>query len=147
MKRFLAGVLACVALALAARAANELTAQVAVRFVDGYVDLQRGANASWTVTNASPNVAADSVGVTTNAAALAFGAVSVKGWTWFRNVTAAGGDTIALGVVDASTNFIEFARMKPGEYGLIRLGTSAIWAQKIGTNETSSRLEKMCVDD
>jgi hypothetical protein len=48
--------------------------------------------------------------------------------------------------VDASTNFLEFARLAEGEYGLIPVGTNALYARSYGTNEAGTVLEKIVLD-
>jgi len=143
-------VLALLVSAMAALAADEITLQVAFRIADNYIDQQRAQSSTFTVTNTTPNFSGGSVVVATNAAgtAITFGDVVVPGMTWFRNLSATNtGNVIAIGVRDASTNFLEFARVKPGEFQITRIGTNAIYARSMGTNETSSRLEKLCVDD
>jgi len=129
-------------------AANELTAGVTFQVAKGYLTYSRAVSATWTITNATPNVAADSVNLTTGSVtAVGSGSVAVKGWAWFRNLST--NNTASLGVYDANTNYVEFARLKPGEYGLIRLGENPIQARLVSdvTNETTSVLEKAIIDD
>jgi hypothetical protein len=129
-------------------ASDEITLLVSMRVVDGYIDQTRTKTSYVSITNATPSISAGTVTLTTNAASLlSFGDLAVKGYAWFANVTVSNGNHVGLGVVDASTNYIEFARLKPGEYGAIRLGPNPVYAIAIGTNTTTTQLEKFCVDD
>jgi hypothetical protein len=138
---------AVMAIGAAAYAANEITAQVALKVVTGYYDQTRAVNASWSIATTNPNVAGGTQAIGTNAAELVtIGDVTTKGWSYFRNLGTMT-NVIALGVVDASTNFLEFARLEMGEYGVIRLGTNSIYAISIGAGEAATVLEKLIVDD
>ncbi|MFH1605622.1 MAG: hypothetical protein ABIH03_17150 [Pseudomonadota bacterium] len=147
MKNRLLVLVACaLACAGAVWAADEITATVTFRVDDGYLAILRSATSQFTITNAAPQIAGDSQGLTTNAAtALTSGSLTVKGWAWFRNLDSTA--TVALGVVDSSTNFLEFARLKPTEYGLIRLGTNTIYGMMVTATNTTAVLEKLIVDD
>jgi len=147
MKKLIATAL-LLTLASVGYAANEITAAITFKAATGYLDFTRAVNAQWTITNASPNIAGDSQSLTTGTvSAVTQGALVKKGWGWFRNLST--NNTMSLGVVDASTNYIEFAQLKAGEYGLIRLGTNTLYATlpSCVTNETTSVLEKAIIDD
>ena len=135
---------ALAALVRLAPAANEITAQASLVATKGFLNVSRQANSAFNITNTAPNVAGYTQLLGTNAAEqITFGDVQTPGWAWFRNL---GTNTVSLGVVDASTNFIEFARMKAGEYGLIPVGTNGLYGMSIGTNETGTVLEKIILD-
>jgi hypothetical protein len=132
-----------------ARAADEISANLVLKVTAGFLENQRNANKTFSITNAAPNVAAATEIITTNGAtALNFEDVSTPGWTWFRNLNVTGsGNDILIGVVDSNAVFITFGRLEPGEYAIMRLGTAGVYAQASGTNASSSRLEKFCLDD
>jgi len=149
MKRKLTGptILAVALLTCAAYAANEITAAITLKATKGYLDIQRSANAQWNLTNTAPNVSGLTQRIGTNTAELiSVGDVATPGWAWFRNLST--NNNIAVGVMDVNTNFLEFARFAPGEYGLIPLGTNSIYGMANGaTNEANSVLEKIILDE
>ena len=125
-------------------AANEITAQASLVVTKGYLNVTRQVSAQYSITNTAPNVAGLTQILSTNAAEqITAGDVTTPGWGWFRNL---GSNIVSLGVVDASTNYIEFARLRSGEYGLIPVGTNALFGVSIGTNEAGTVLEKIILD-
>ena len=136
-------------------AANEITASIVLRVVDGSLDISRQASTQFSVTNDTPQTSGGTVSVSTNAsAAISTTPVDVNGWAYFRNLDSTNAaNRIELGVTDG-TNFFPFARLKPNEYGCIRLApgvaihAKSIWVAGAGSvTNTSSRLEKFIVDD
>jgi len=60
--------------------------------------------------------------LTTTAAAIPTGSASTCGYAYFRNVSAV--NNAFLGTLTGAS-FVQFAKLGPGEYALIRLGTNA----------------------
>ena len=149
MKRVAAMVVALALAAGGAMAANEIVAQIVIKLTSGFQDVQRAVNATHSVSGSPVNSAAGTQTIGTNAAELVtVGDVSVKGWSYWRNLESTnGGNVVALGVIDASTNFLEWARLAAGEYGLIPLGTRDIYALSIGTNAAGTVLEKFIIEN
>jgi hypothetical protein len=138
--------LAAILAAAGAYAANEISALVSLAATKGYVNVTRQINQQWDITNAAPNVAGGTQIIGTNAAeVILFGDVVTPGWSLFRNL-GTNSHSIALGVVDTSTNFMEFARLEMGEYGMIPVGTNALYGISYGTNEAGTVLEKIILD-
>ena len=147
--RVLLTILVGAALMCAARAANEISAQVVLKVEDGYISQQRAVNAQWTMNAARPNISAGTHIIPTNGAAVLIttGDVATNGWTFFRNLSAY--NTISIGAsVNAGTTVHEVLRLPAGTYALLPLGTSAVYAVMSAhtTNETSSVLEKLILD-
>ena len=135
---------------LAVHAADEITASVVLKIVDGFIDQQRAVNAQWDVSATRPNISAGTHVIPTNGTPvlITVGDIATNGWSFFRNLSAY--NTLSLGASpDAGTNVYEFARMPPGTYGIIPLGTSAVYCVRSGTlvtNEPESILEKMIIE-
>lgn len=136
-------------------AANEITASIVLRVVDGSLDISRQASTQFSVTNDTPQYAGGTVSVSTNAsAAISTSPVNINGWAYFRNLDSTNvANRIEIGVTDG-TNFYPFSRLKPNEYGCIRLApgvaihAKSIWTAGAGSvTNASSRLEKFIVDD
>ena len=132
----------------AAWAANEISASVLLQVKSGYLDQQKLANSTFSLTDTSPNAAGGTQLVGTNAAeAITIGDVSetAKGWAFFRNTQSTNVYApCAIGVVDNGGAFIESNRIPPGEFALMPLGTNILYALAIGTNEVV--LEKLILD-
>lgn len=144
--KLLAAFLAVGVAVTGAAMADGVTAQAVLKLVNGYMDITRAANQTFTVSSSPASVASGTQTIETNAAeVVTVGDVTTKGWSWFRNLSS-NGNAIAIGAVDANTNFIEVLRLDGGEYNLGPLGTNAIWAQSVGTNAAAScELEKIIV--
>ncbi len=147
MNRLIVAVVIVGAMAVVGSRAADITAQAVLKVTKGYIDIQRAANTDFSIASSPAAIAGFTQTIETNAAEqITIGDVATKGWSWFRNLSS-NGNAVAVGVVDASTNFIEFARLAAGEYGLIPLGTNTIWARSYGTNAASCELEKIIVSD
>jgi len=80
----------------------------------------------------------------TNWEAVTVGDLSVYGWAQFRNTDTT--DSLYLAVVDASTNYHEFAELEAGEPALFRLFTNVtLYAKAASTN--SVKLDKLMLED
>jgi len=67
--------------------------------------------------------------------------VGTAGVAWFRNLDAT--NFVEIGT-DVSASFEAFAKLKPGEAGMIRLATTAIYAQ---ADTTAVDLEYIIIED
>ncbi len=132
----------------AAYAANEITAQVSLKATKGYLDMTRGVNAQWTLTQTPATYSAGVQLISTNPVQITVGDVTTNGWSWFRNNST--NNTMNLGTSpDSGTNVAPLIKLKPGWYALVPLSTSTVWAvcPTVATNETSSALEKLILND
>lgn len=68
--------------------------------------------------------------------------ISTAGYAFFRNLDST--NFVEIGVEDGNSTFIAFAKLKPGEFGVIRLATSSIFAK---ADTASIKLEHMILDD
>jgi hypothetical protein len=134
------------ALSSGALAAGELSANVVLQISKGYLQIFKQVSSTWDVTNAAPNVASGTQLIPTGTyTRVTTGDVESPGWSWFRNVSATN-NALAIGVMDSATNFLQFARLEKGWYALVPLGSNAVWATSIGTNESGTVLEKIIPD-
>lgn len=134
----------------AAMASDEVTAQITMKVVKGLYDRQRSVNDTFNMTNANPGIVEGTQYIETNAwEEVTAPGVQAKSWTWFRNLST--NNIIVIGVVDANTNYIEMARLRTEHYGLIPLGTNAIYAiSYLGSNTndtTGANLEKWIITE
>jgi hypothetical protein len=145
--KILATLAAFCAVSLPSRAADEVNAAVTLQVTKGYLSQSKITQGTFSLTATSPNAVGGTQLIGTNAAeAITIGDVveTSKGWAYFRNTESTNITApVAIGVVSGS-DFIEFARLNPREFGAIPLGTNIIYAQAIGTN--SVVLEKLIVD-
>ncbi|NDF13614.1 MAG: hypothetical protein EB060_12480 [Proteobacteria bacterium] len=68
--------------------------------------------------------------ITTTAATLNMGSVSTAGYAFFRNTDTSNSIDIGTGT---GASFAAFSRLKPGEFGIIRLGTNAPTAKAVAS--------------
>ena len=142
MKRI--ALLAMMLIPLAVHAADEITANVVLKVTDGNLDYQRAVNVQFDITNATPNSAAGTQTITTNApVAITVGSVATPGWTYWRNLTTNTTRYVELGT-GTGIAFRAFGKLRAGEYGLLRLGTTAPYAKSYGG---TVRLETAIIDD
>lgn len=69
-------------------------------------------------------------------------AVSTAGFAFFRNLDAT--NYVEIGVEDGSMTFIAFAKLKPGQAGLIPLATTSIYAK---ADTAAVLLESIIIED
>lgn len=69
--------------------------------------------------------------LSTTHAALALNDVvaSDQGWAWFRNIGTSADSHIKVGVNNADSSFTEVFNLKGGEYAIMRLGNTALYAE------------------
>jgi len=140
MRRFICA--AMIAVCAAAYAADEINAQISFRVLDGYLEYQRNLNGTFTITNLNPVISGGSQTIGTNAVQIRMDDVATTGWAWFRNLST--NKYITLGTVDTSTTYIAVMKLKAGEYGLIRIGTTNLYGQ---AEADGTVLEKAIVSD
>jgi len=144
----IACLLACL-IPLAGIADNEITASIVLRVDAGFLSQQRAVNAQWSLATSPANAAGGTQVVPTNGtpALVSIGDVTTGGWSFFRNLSAH--NTVSIGASpNAGTNVYEFVRLEAGQYALLPLGTSAVYAvtSVLATNGTGSVLERFILD-
>jgi hypothetical protein len=121
---------------------NEVTVNASLNVRKVNLIQTRSANGAFDLNAASPAVAAGtkSIGFAAHEA-IALGSVATPGWAYFKNVDAT--NYIQLGT-DSSGAFIAFAKLKPGEFCILRLATAAPYAK---ANTAAVKLTYEIYDD
>ena len=109
--------------------ANELTVSASINYSKNNHQL------TFSPTSQQVDVAGEqhSAGVqalTTSHEALALGEVGAgsQGWAWFRNIGTSADSHIKVGI-DDSGSFVEVFNLKGGEFAIMRLGGTALYAE------------------
>jgi hypothetical protein len=152
MRKYMIGIWAVMLVAVSVFAANEITANMTLKVTKGYLDITRTQASTFTLTNASPNVAGMTQLIPTNTVgtALTLGNVAVNGVAWFKNLGTNASCFIEIGTQDGSSVFWPLVRLQVGEAWPIRLAIGAApYARAGGTNAVNSSLvlEKLIFDN
>ena len=110
--------------------ANELTVSASIQYdkdnhqLSFTPDTQR-------VTVAGEQHSAGVQALTTTHEALVLNEVgaSAQGWAWFRNIGTSTATHIKVGVQNADSSFTEVFNLKGGEFAIMRLGDTALYAE------------------
>lgn len=108
--------------------ADEINYSLSIQFDKGNISIKREAQRqSVSVAGDAYSAQVQSIPTTAGGTAVAIAsAVGTKGYAFFRNLDAT--NFVTLGVHDGSANYFAFAKLKPGEAGMIRLASSTIYA-------------------
>ena len=122
--------------------ANEIVTSGQIQLDDGNLQFNRRlSNERYDQSNSGFDWTTQDIG-TSNEALNISSDISSAGWAWFRNID----DTnfVEVGVQDANSNFIPFIKLKPGEFAIMRLATSSIYAK---ADTASIKLEWLVLED
>lgn len=123
--------------------ANEITASIMLRVRNGTYPpeyLRQIVNRQFTQTGSNSAGGVQTIGTSHEA----FGVTDVgtAGWALFHNTDST--NYVELGALDGSSNFIAFAKLKAGEFAIMRLGTNAPYGK---ANTASCKVEYQIFSD
>lgn len=127
-------------------AANDININTTFKVTDGYWDYTRTIASTHSITAQAPNVAGGTILVSSNWTLVTVGNVTTNGWAWFRNL-ATNGPYCQIGVTNAGTTVVAFARLEIGETALMKLEDAGVYyARANPTTTVSIVLERVIVD-
>jgi hypothetical protein len=122
--------------------ANEISVSATLTARKGYLDCTRTRSRSFTMNAASPAKAAGIAAIGFAAhEAIPMGDVATAGWSRFENLDET--NYVQIGT-DSTGTFIPFAKLKAGEFCVLRLGTAAPYAK---ANTAAVKLDYEIYDD
>lgn len=110
--------------------ANELTVSASIQYDKDNHQLSFTPDTQ-SVTVAGEQHSAGVQALTTTHEILALNEVgaSAQGWAWFRNIGTSTDSHIKVGVNNADNSFTEVFNLKGGEFAIMRLGDTALYAE------------------
>ena len=104
---------------------NEISVTAKIDVINGYLEDRRNlSNFKITQDAVGGNGGIQSIGTAAGGETIVMGDVSTKGWAWFRNIEAAGGNYVDIGL-QVSGTFYPLAKLEPGEPAMFRINNAA----------------------
>lgn len=120
--------------------ANELTINTTLKFVKNGLIIPVGKTTQVTVSGDDFNYDTQVIAHTAHSA-LALNAVGTEGFCWIRNIDAT--NFVYVGI-DVAASFHDFAKLKPGEESIFRIGTTPVYAK---ADTASVRVAYLIIED
>lgn len=117
---------------------NEINIQTSLSCNNGYFSFNRSANETVDQSASGAHGGIQEIG--TSEESLVMGDISTSGMAYFRNLD----DTNFVKIGPDSTGLVDFIKLKPGEFCLVRLATSTI---KAIADTAACKLEYYILED